>query len=336
MTQTVQNILFITSTRIGDAILSTGLLDYMIRTYPEASITVACGPLVKGFFEPVPQVTTVHALKKQSYSRHWLELWKKTVGTRWDIVVDLRNSAVSRLIRTRKRYIFGGHIDKSKHKAEQNAQVMGLDHVPDLRLWFCEEDVAAAKAAIEREGKQANVPVLAVGPAANWIGKTWPGDRFITLIDRLTNPESETCILPNARVAILAAPGEEAQARPVLESVPEHRRIDLIAKGSPEFAAACLSQCDLYVGNDSGLMHSAAAANIPTFGLFGPSWPHIYSPWGAYTDHIATEKNFAELIDYEGYSPETAPCLMESLDTGDVTARVVTFWNGLQKNKTSA
>ena len=36
-------ILFITSSRIGDAVLSTGLLDWLVRTHPDCRITVACG-----------------------------------------------------------------------------------------------------------------------------------------------------------------------------------------------------------------------------------------------------------------------------------------------------
>lgn len=323
-----EKILFITATRIGDAILSTGILDYMTRTWPEARITVACGPLVEGFFTPVPQVERVIALKKEKYGRHWLTLWREVWPTQWDMVVDLRNSAVSRLIRANRRYIFGRHIAQGIAKPEQNAAVMKLDHVPPLRLWFDDETLAAAAEAVPEGG-----PVLAIGPAANWRAKTWPADRFIELVRRLTNSSELDAILPNARVAVVAAPGEEAQSRPVLESIPDYRRIDLIAKGSPQFAAACLARCSLYVGNNSGLMHSAAAAGIPTFGLFGPSWPQLYRPFGPKTDYIATKQDFAQLIAYDGYDPKTAPCLMTSLSVDDVTDRVIDFWQALHNQK---
>ena len=56
-------ILFITSTRLGDAVLSTGLLDYMYRTWREARVTVACGPLPASIFEGFPNVEKVIALK---------------------------------------------------------------------------------------------------------------------------------------------------------------------------------------------------------------------------------------------------------------------------------
>src|SRR5688572_17221099 len=113
-------VLFITSSRIGDAVLSTGLLDYMASNWPKASVTIACGPLATSLFEGYPNLDRIIPVKKESYSRHWIKLWEQVVGTKWDVVVDLRNSAVSRLIFVKKRYIFGNHIDQSKHKAEQN------------------------------------------------------------------------------------------------------------------------------------------------------------------------------------------------------------------------
>ena len=55
-------ILFITATRLGDAVLSTGLLDYMVRTWPEGKVTVACGPIAASIFEGFPNVERVIAL----------------------------------------------------------------------------------------------------------------------------------------------------------------------------------------------------------------------------------------------------------------------------------
>ena len=52
-------ILFITSTRIGDAVLSTGLLDHLVRTYPDAKVTVACGPHASPLFAAAPNLERV-------------------------------------------------------------------------------------------------------------------------------------------------------------------------------------------------------------------------------------------------------------------------------------
>ena len=290
-------VLFITSTRLGDAVLSTGLLDHIVTKYPDAQVTVACGPLPKTIFEGFPNVVKILALKKKKRHGHWFDLWKETVETKWDLVVDLRNSAVSRLIRSKQRFNFGNHIDKTKHKVEQAAEVMKLDYVPSPKLYFTDEQQNFARDLIP-EG----APVIGVGPSANWIGKTWETEKFIEVVQWLTG---ESGLFSDARVAVFAAPGEEAQAGPVLESVPEDKRIDGVAKGNPGEVAAALSLCNFYIGNDSGLMHAAAAVGVPTVGVFGPSYPHLYAPWGNHTAYAQTPETFDQLIDFEGYTPQT-------------------------------
>ena len=67
-------------------------------------------------------------------------------------------------------------------------------------------------------------------------------------------------------------------AAPLLAALPE--AIDLVGRLSLPEVAACLARCALFVGNDSGLMHLAAAAGTPTLGLFGPTSAAEYAPAG--------------------------------------------------------
>ncbi|MCK6417523.1 MAG: glycosyltransferase family 9 protein [Alphaproteobacteria bacterium] len=310
------NVLFITSSRIGDAVLSTGLLDYIAQTWPHAKVTIVCGPLCVSLFEGYPYLARIIPLKKQSFHRHWLRLWTQTAGTPWDMVVDLRNSAVSRLVVARKKYIFGPHIDHTLHKTEQNAQVMRLSAVPSPRLWFSLAQKEKARHLIKPLPSQ---KILALAPTANWRAKTWSVENFIQLAEMLTCPGG---LMENMRVAVFAAPGEEKDAYKMLHALPTAQQIDVIAKTDPGTAAAALALCDFFIGNDSGLMHCAAAARIPTLGLFGPSWPHLYRPWGKNAQFVQTPKTFAQLIDYPGYDPKTAPCLMTELLIPTVCAKV--------------
>lgn len=317
------NILFITSNRLGDAVLSTGLLDYILKAVPAARVTVACGPLPSSMFEGYPALDEIIAFKKEKYSRHWLRLWSRVVRRKWDMVIDLRNSAISRLIPARQRFIYGPHIRDDLHKVVQAAQTMRLDTVPAPRLWFTEAQKNKAHALVPDGG-----PVLGIGPTANWIGKTWPVDRFIELVKILTAPDG---IMPHARVAVFAAPGEEAQAMQVYNSIAPDKRINVIAKADPGTAAAALARCSLYVGHDSGLMHCAAATGIPTVGLFGPSWPHLYGPYGTNTMYVRTPETYAELIDFEGYDPKTTGSLMTSLTLQSVVRSIHDWWNIRQR-----
>ena len=317
------HILFITSSRIGDAVLSTGILDYLLKAVDNPKVTVACGPLAVSLFEGVPHLEEVIPLKKQKYNKHWLNLWKKTVGRRWHSVVDMRNSAVSRLVPAKRRYIFGKGIDRSLHKVEQAARVLRLgNHVPTPVLWSSSEQVELARSFFDGHEGQT---ILGVGPTANWRGKTWPVENFIGVLDWMI---SEGGVMEGAHVAVFAAPGEEEDARKVLQSLPDKCVIDVIAKTDPGTAAAAISLCDFYIGNDSGLMHCAAAASVHTLGLFGPSYPHLYRPWGEKAEYISTPETYDELIDFEGYKSSEVGSLMTTLTVDMVKDKLKEMFNG--------
>ena len=101
-------ILFVTATRIGDAVLSTGLIDHLLRTYPQARFTIACGPVAEGIFARMPRRDATIVLSKRRFAGHWLSLWGEVARRRWDLVVDLRGSALSWLVLTKRRAVMHG------------------------------------------------------------------------------------------------------------------------------------------------------------------------------------------------------------------------------------
>lgn len=317
-------ILFITSDRIGDAVLSTGILGYLARTCRAPEITVACEPLIVDFFKPFPAVIKTYPLHKQPLGGHWRELWESVMRTQWDIVVDLRNSIVSRLILARKRYIWRKPAE-GLHKVQQLARLLELDvdMPPAPKLYFGEEDLNEAYKLLQTSNQQ----ILAVGPAASWIGKTWPIENFIQLLNRLTAPDQA---FENWKIAVLGAPGQDDIAQKLLNSLPENKRIDLIGKTSPMQAASCISLCSYYIGNDTGLMHCAAASNVPAMGLFGPSDPAVNRPWGAKARYAATPESYDALTDYKGYNARKLHhSLMTSLTVDAVEEAVKTHLRSL-------
>lgn len=314
-------ILFITATRIGDAVLSTGALDHFIRTYPDAEITVACGPLVAGLFAPAPRVVRVIALKKERWGRHWWRLLRETMTQDWDIIVDLRNSAVSRLLRGKKKFIWRGS-EKAGHKVEQIAAVIGVTPPPAPILWPDHAAQAEADRLIP-----AGAPFIAIGPTANWAGKAWPAENFVALVNAMT---AQGSILEGARVAVFAAPGEEAAALPVLAALPAHQRIDMIAKASPLTAAAAIHRAEIYIGNDSGLTHIAAAVGTPSLALFGYGWPELYRPWGEHAAYVSTPETPEQLL--AGRSTDSiTTSLMRSLTVTAAVEAAVRLWSRTRK-----
>jgi heptosyltransferase III len=265
-TRPPERVLFVTSTRIGDAVLSTGLLAHLLDTHPQARFTIACGPLPAPLFSAMPRRDRTIEIVKRPYDLHWPALWRQVATTRWSLVVDLRGSALSLLIPARRRAILRGGR-RPGHKLDQLAAVLNLPETPLPTTWTTHEQRARAEALLPGPNW------LILGPTANWSGKVWPAAAFAECARALQ------AFHPELRLAILAGPGpaERALAAPLLAALgPE--TLDLTGRLSIADAAAALGRARLFIGNDSGLMHLAAAAGAPTIALFGPTLAREYAP----------------------------------------------------------
>jgi ADP-heptose:LPS heptosyltransferase len=263
-------ILFITSSRIGDAVISCGILEHLRLNHPGARITVACGAAASGVFARLPGLERLIIFEKQRFDAHWFKLWGQLFGVVWDVAVDVRGSGILLFLAARSRKILRGGRRPGR-RYEQLGASLGFSPAPLPVVWTAPEDDARA-AALLGDG-----PVLALGPTANWGGKIWPPDRFVTVAQALG------ARIPGLKIAVFAGPGEaeRALAAPVLNALPG--AIDAVGSLSLVEAAACLRHATLYIGNDSGLMHIAAAAGAPTLGLFGRSRADEYAPAGRRT-----------------------------------------------------
>jgi ADP-heptose:LPS heptosyltransferase len=123
-------------------------------------------------------------------------------------------------------------------------------------------------------------------------------------------------------VAVLAAAHERRQAEPLLAAIPLHRQIDLVGKVDLLTAAAVLRRCALFIGNDTGLMHIAAASGTPTLGLFGPSPSDRYAPWGQRAALVRSTDS-PEVMFGPGFDHRTTDTLMDglSVDAAETAAR---------------
>ena len=285
------HILFITSNRLGDAVLSTGLLAHLVERYPAARITVACGGLPAPLFRAAPQVARVIPIVKRRANRHWLAVWRQCIATPWSLVVDTRDTIVSRLVLARRRRGWQ-RLPPGHHKVEELAAVLRLDPPPAPTVWLTPDSRGQAAALIPEDR-----PVLGLGPTANWVGKEWPADRYAELARLLTGDDGP---LPGARIVVLGGPGERERAGAVLSQLGALPVVDLVGRTDPLLAAACLRRCDLFVGNDSGLGHIAAAAGTPVVTVFGPGRPDVYRPWGDLAATVMADRRAPDATTEEG------------------------------------
>lgn len=136
-------------------------------------------------------------------------------------------------------------------------------------------------ALLGEEGLGGAGPLVVLNPNAGALSleRRWPTANFADLARRLARE------LPGARVALIGSRGERDYTGEVLAQAGEGLGAAANLAGRLDVAelGALLERADLFVSNDSGPMHLAAALGTPTVGLFGPETPVMYEPIGSRT-----------------------------------------------------
>lgn len=131
---------------------------------------------------------------------------------------------------------------------------------------------ARVEALLAAAGVQAGAMLVALNPSARWTTKQWPAESFAAVGDWLQQQ--------GARVVVIGGREE----RPVEEAVMRAMHgapIDLAGKTTMKELIALLRRLRVFITNDSGPMHLAAAVGTPVIALFGPTDPARTGPYGA-------------------------------------------------------
>ncbi len=321
-------ILFVTASRIGDAVLSSGLVKRLHEEIPGARFTIAGSVLTAPLFIDTPGLDELIVMEKRLGGGHWLGLWNRARRQRWGLVVDLRGSAIAGMLRPKRRAVHrkgGGEVE---HKVVEAARLLKLQDDPPAPFLFTSPET-------ERRADEITAgrgPILALAPAANWIGKTWPSERFALVARQLLADDGP---LAGGGLMVLGGPQDHAAAEPVRAAVSRDRYIDLVGQEELIVTYAALKRARLFVGNDSGLMHLAAAAGAPTLGLFGPSDEARYAPWGPKARTVRGGRTFEQLqVDDPNFSQVI--CHMMDLQSSTVIAAAKTLLSETEAAPTDA
>lgn len=265
------NILFITLSNIGDAIMTTPTLERVHQIYPDAVIDLVCDPRSQVLFTHCPYRGEIILKEKKQGKKGLWQLIKKLRKKRYDLIVDLRTDGLSYLLRAKRRLTKWGHKPYGPHAVEDLISIIDRINpdrkIPSTKIWLTDELDSQAKklTASLPEGKW-----LAIGPGANWEPKTWAVENFSLVANALAD---ET----NA-VILLGGTGDIEKSKH-LKTALQGPYLDLTGTTDLLTTAAVLKLCELFIGNDSGLGHLAAAVNTPTVSVFGPGRPERYHPW---------------------------------------------------------
>ncbi len=298
--KTPQNILVIMLRYIGDVLLVTPVLRNLRAQVPGARITMMVNAGTEDVLRENPDVDHVLVVQRRGLVSQ-MRFLRQLRASRFDCVIDLtdgdRSALLSRVTgapirigydqERRWRGLLYTAVVRSPtarlHRVERNLEAVraiGLEpKASALILKSSRKDDEEAADILRRLGlEEAARPLVMLHPGARYWFKSWPAERFAALADRLS--EELNC-------AVVIG-GSEAD-RPIAETILARARSKpVVLVGSttlPQFAAI-LKRCRLFVGNDNGPMHMAAALQVPLVALFGPSDPAIWGPRGGAAEVI--------------------------------------------------
>jgi heptosyltransferase II len=146
-----------------------------------------------------------------------------------------------------------------------------LDEPTHAGLYVSAEGMGRAAAALSEAGASPGAIRVAIGAGASYgAAKCWPPERFAEFANRL---QQKT----DAQVILFGTAAEAGVSNAIIAGM-NRKPVDLTGKTTIGALPALLSQCHLFVGNDSGTMHVAAAVGLPVVALFGPTDPNGTAP----------------------------------------------------------
>jgi heptosyltransferase-2 len=141
-----------------------------------------------------------------------------------------------------------------------------------------------AETLLKRFGLEENRMLVGMAPGATYgPAKKWFPERFASVADKLVDAFSAQIVLFGS--------SEDNDTAAAVQARAKYPMFDLTGKTSLKEAMALMARCRLFISNDSGLMHVAAALGVPTVAIFGSTNPATTSPPGR--NHIIIHRDVA-------------------------------------------
>lgn len=281
------NIVIRTPNWVGDAVMSTPFIRAARQNFPHAKITLLAKPWVSPVYEKNPHIDRI--LIYEASGRHsgvWgkVRLARELRGDHFDMALLLQNAFEAALIAwmagipCRAGFdtdVRGGFLThpvhrwpffKKRHQIVYYLEILkGLGLMTDgvkPELFFTEAEVRQAARFIRENGCPENVRVIGINPGAAFgTAKRWFVERYAEVCVRLKSVRPVFFL-------VFGSPAETGLGETICGAV-GGGSLNLCGRTSLRQAMSLIGRCDLFITNDSGLMHVAAAQDVPQIAVFG-------------------------------------------------------------------
>lgn len=336
----VQRILIRGTNWVGDAVMTLPALEAVGRTFPWAKVMVLARPWVERIYASHPAVHGVLLYPDAGGALPRIQAFFDCVlgirRGRFDLAILFQNAFEAALLAflarvpLRAGYATDGRGLLLTHPVRRSEEILGV-HQVDYYLGLLRSLGLEAPPGLPmlrgepgaRDRAEGCLTTLGVVPGELLVGlapgavygsaKRWPPARFAAV-----GRKARDCW--GAKVLVFGSPGEAPICGAVAEGVGEGA-FSLAGRTDLGLALGLMGRCSLFVSNDSGLMHAAAALEVPTLGIFGSTNPVTTGPMGRKTLIVRGEAACAPCL--KETCPEDFRCML-SIGTDRV-------WEGMER-----
>jgi ADP-heptose:LPS heptosyltransferase len=287
--QHVSNILIIHQGAIGDFILSLPAISSIRHNYPDASIEIWGYPHILKLVEERFYADMIYSVDQKGMAQFYSEsavLDAKLIERfrQFDFIIIFGQEGSKILlhnlekIKVKEVYFINTFPQDSKYVHVIDYQMYQLSHLgyetPDKvpKLFPGEEDRKRAADFFQRKQLDDKSLIVAVHIGSGSRMKAWPPGCFAQLCEKLIKRD-------NARIILPIGPADKEITQEYFKLI-DAENIFPINNLPLNDLAAILRKCNVYIGNDSGIAHLAAAVGMPVVALFGPTDPKVWGPRG--------------------------------------------------------
>ncbi len=239
---------------IGDIVMVNSTLELLREKYPDAHITLGCGPApMSEFAETNPHVDEIIAFPDNGHELNHLRRAEDAIKAH---VEECGGQYDKTYLLFPHDYFAAECRERGIHLAQHYAEMAEVELEKAAgRVWLTDDDKAAAQAVLDEHGltrfaTMSHKTFYTKGP------KQWPLEKFQRVIDYLTEKGVPTVVLGSHK--------DEKMER------------CLNVQGQPlRVAAALIERSELFIGNDTGLTHVAAALDVPILAIHPSTYPEV-------------------------------------------------------------
>jgi ADP-heptose:LPS heptosyltransferase len=263
---------------LGDCVLTTPALSLLKQHRPDLEIGIVVEDRFSQLFAGNPDISAILPPSKRA-----------VLGFRPTLALNYhggsRSAALTGLSLAphragfghfRQQWVYNIHIPRAQQILGEERTVHTAEHLASAVFYLGVPISDIPRARLFCPPAAQRPPYAVLHPMASAADKTWPAARFLTVARHL----KESGLSP----VIIGGPGDDLSAFGEFEKL----------EAAPlESVKSLLSGAELFVGNDSGPAHMAAAFRVPVVVLYGTSDPIIWAPWKTRSQVLSSPNGLA-------------------------------------------